>query len=171
MLIIYFYVEAWLYTSDFMKTSIIPILKNRNDDTSDKHNYRPIATVTAMFKLFESCLSRILNEYSCTSENQFDFKRKHVTDLCIYTAKSVIKYYNYFSSLVFTCFLDASKAIDRVKHWTLFKKILLRCVPTVLVIILCFGIVHNNCVYNGVKIDHCSSQYHKWCSTGKNFVA
>ena len=34
--------------SDFMKTSIILILKNRNDDTSDKNNYRPIAIVTAM---------------------------------------------------------------------------------------------------------------------------
>ena len=28
--------------SDFMKTSIIPILKIRNGDTSDKNNYRPI---------------------------------------------------------------------------------------------------------------------------------
>ena len=37
----------------FMKTSIIPILKNRNGDSSDKNNYRPIAIVTAMSKLFE----------------------------------------------------------------------------------------------------------------------
>ena len=33
----------------FMKTSIIPILRNRN---GDKNNYRPIAIVTAMSKLF-----------------------------------------------------------------------------------------------------------------------
>ena len=31
-----------------MKTSIIPILKNRNGDTSNKNNYRPIAIVTVM---------------------------------------------------------------------------------------------------------------------------
>ena len=42
--------------SSFMKTSIIPILKHRNGDTSDKNNYRPIAIVTAMSKLFEICL-------------------------------------------------------------------------------------------------------------------
>ena len=88
-----------------MKTSIIPILKNRNGDTNDKNNYRPIVIVTAMSKLFELCLSRVLYEYLCTSENKFGFKRKHATDSCIYTDKSVIKYYNYFSSLVFTCFL------------------------------------------------------------------
>ena len=53
----------------------------------------------------------ILDEYlcTCTSKNQFSFKRKYATDLCIYTVKSVIKYYNYFSSSVLTCFLDDSK--------------------------------------------------------------
>ena len=91
-----------------MKTSIISILKNRNGDTSDKNNYRPFAIVTTMSKLFELCLSRVLDEYCCTSENQFGFNRKHATDLCIYTVKSVIKYYmyNYFSSPVFPCFLE-----------------------------------------------------------------
>ena len=94
-----------------------------------------------MSKLFELCLFRILDEDLCTSENQFGLKRKHATYLCMYTVKSVIKYYNYFSSPVFTCFLDASKVL----------------VPTVLVRIF-FGIVHNNCVNNGVELNHYSSQ-------------
>ena len=121
----------------FMKTSIIPILKNRNGDSSDKNNYRPIAIVTAMSKLFELCLSKLLDTFLVTSDNQFGFKRKHATDLCIYTVKSVIKYYNYFSSSVYTCFLDASKAFDRVNHWTLFKKLLIKDMPVILVRILC----------------------------------
>ena len=120
-------------SSDFMKTSVIHILKTRNGDTSDKNNYRPIAILIAMSKLFDMCLSRILDEYLCTGENQFGFKKKHATDVCIYTVKSVIKYCNYFSSPVFTCFLDASKAFDKVNHWNLFKKLLLKSVPTVLV--------------------------------------
>ena len=121
----------------FMKTSIIPILKNRNGDSSDKNNYRPIAIVTAISKLFELCLSKLLDTFLVTSDNQFGFKSKHATDLCIYTVKSEIKYYNYFSSPVYTCFLDASKAFDRVNHWTLFKKLLIKGVPVILVRILC----------------------------------
>ena len=33
--------------SEFMKTAIVPIIKNKTGDTSDKNNYRPIALVTA----------------------------------------------------------------------------------------------------------------------------
>ena len=35
-------------------------------------------------------------------------------------------FFNRSHSLVFTCFLDASKAFDTVNHWTLFKKLLLK---------------------------------------------
>ena len=34
----------------------------------------------------------------------------------LYTVKSVIQYYNYYNSPVYTCFLDASKAFDRLNH-------------------------------------------------------
>ena len=68
----------------FMKTLLIPMLKNKNGDTSAKSNHRPIAIVTAMSKVFELCLSRIMDVYLFTSDNQFGFKQKHSTDLCIY---------------------------------------------------------------------------------------
>ena len=36
-----------------MKTTIVPIIKNKTGDTSHKNNYRPIALVTAYSKIFE----------------------------------------------------------------------------------------------------------------------
>ena len=99
-----------------MKTAIVPILKNRQGDTSDKNNYRPIAIVIALSKIFELCIMRMIETHLVTSDNQFGFKREHGTDLCIYTVKCVIKYYNLHNSPVHTCFLDASKAYDRVNH-------------------------------------------------------
>ena len=50
--------------------------------------------------------------------------------------KSVIKYYTKQNSTVFTCFLDAAKAFDRVSHWTLFSKMIKRNVPLVVVRII-----------------------------------
>ena len=52
--------------------------------------------------------------------------------------KSIIQYYNYYNSPVYTCFLDASKAFDRINHWTMFKQLILRDVPVILICILCF---------------------------------
>ena len=122
----------------FMKSAIIPLIKNKTGDTNDKNNYRPIALVTAMSKIFELCLSEKLNVYLTTSDNQFGFKAKHSTDMCIYAVKSVVKYYNHFHSPVYTCFLDASKAFDRINHWTLFSKLIARGVPCPLVRIIMF---------------------------------
>ena len=42
--------------------------------------------------------------------------------MCIYALRQPIDYYKRNSSPVFICYLDASKAFDRVNHWCLFKK-------------------------------------------------
>ena len=103
-----------------MKTAIVPIIKNKTGDTSDKNNYRPIALATATSKRFEICLLEILQMYLITHDHQFGFKTKHSADMCIFTVKSIIKCYTGHNTPVYTCFLDASKAFDRVNHWTLF---------------------------------------------------
>ena len=77
-----------------------------------------------------------MDVYLFTSDNQFGFERKHSTDLCIYTVKSIIRYYSYYNNPVYTCFLNASKAFDRYNHWTMFKKLILRDVPIVIVCVL-----------------------------------
>ena len=79
--------------SMFMKTAIVPIIKNKTGDTSDKNNYSPIALVTATSKIFKLCLSVILEDYWFTHDQQFGFKSKHSTDFCIFTVKCVSKYY------------------------------------------------------------------------------
>ena len=79
--------------SMFIKTAIVPITKNKTRDTSDKNNYRPIALVTTASKICELCLSVILEDYLFTHDQQFSFKSKHTTDFCIFTVKSVSKYY------------------------------------------------------------------------------
>ena len=122
----------------FMKTAIVPIIKIKTGDTSDKNNYRPIALVTAASKIFKLCLSVILENYLFTHDQQFGFKNKHSTDFCIYTVKSVSKYYTQHHSPVYTCFLDASKAFDKINHFKLFRKLLDRKTPIVIVRISLF---------------------------------
>ena len=68
----------------FMTTSIIPILQNKNGDTSAKNNDRPIAIVTAMSKIFELCLATIMDAHLITSDNQLGYK-KSILRTYVYT--------------------------------------------------------------------------------------
>ena len=52
--------------------------------------------------------------YMITNPNHFGFKRKHGTDQCIYVLKEIIDLYRKLNGSVFVCFLDASKAFDRL---------------------------------------------------------
>ena len=88
----------------FMNTAMVPIIKNKTGDTSDKNNYRSIALVRAASFFLELCLSIILEDYLVTHDQQFGFERKHSTDLSIYTVKSVTIYNTQENSPVFTCF-------------------------------------------------------------------
>ena len=76
-----------------MKTALVPIIKNKTGDTSDKNNYRPFALVTAASQNFEIYILEVLEMYLITHDHQFEFKSKHSTDMCIFTVKSIVKYY------------------------------------------------------------------------------
>ena len=123
---------------DFMKTIIIPLIENKSGDTSNVNNYRPIALVTVASKILDIILLELLTPYLNTTDNQFGFKKGHSTDHCIFALQNVIQYYKSNNSPVYSCFLDASKAFDRVNHWTLFRKLLNRGVPVVFIRILLY---------------------------------
>ena len=94
------------------------------------------------------CDRLISDSYSFTSDNQFGFKREHGTDRG-YLVKYAIKYYNLHNSPVYTCFLDSSKAYDRVNHWTLFRKLVNQSIHIHIVGMLMFGTLNKNYVLGG----------------------
>ena len=117
---------------------IIPLIKNKCGDHTDKNNYRPIALSSIISKVFEHIIAERLEVYLWTNDNQFGFKSGHSTDLCIYALSEFIEYFKSRSTSVYVAFLDASKAFDKISHWTLFRKLIDRGVPLYLVIILCY---------------------------------
>ena len=68
-----------------------------------------------------------------TTDNQFGFKKKLSTDMCVYAFKEIINIYKKHSSPLFICFLDASKAFDKINYWSLFDKLINRKVPLFIV--------------------------------------
>ena len=117
---------------------LVPVIKDKSGKITSKDNYRPIALASVVSKVVERILLDRMSAYIVTSSNQFGFKKNHGTDQCIYVLKEVVDTYNKLNSTIFSCFLDASKAFDRVCHRTLFEKLIRRRVPGYIIRILIF---------------------------------
>ena len=139
--------------STLIKTTIVPIMKNKAGDLSDSNNYRPIAIANITSKLLESVLLLKCSDYLTTCDNQFGFKASHGTDMCIYTLKEFIDYYKCRGTTVYVTFLDASKAFDRLNYWLLFDKLIKKHVPLFIIRLLLFWYTHQKmCVRWGNSI-------------------
>ena len=72
--------------------------------------------------------------------------------MCIYVLKEIVDKYTFFNASMFMGFLDASKAFDRIKHSTLFKKLIDRQVPCHTVRIVLYWYTNQTMVVRWSKI-------------------
>ena len=128
------------------------IVKNKNGNYQDCGNYRPIEIATIISKLFEQVILINIKNFLDTTDNQFGFKTKHSTDMCVFLLKQAISYYITRSSPIFCVFLDASKAFDRVNHYLLFQKLIVRNVPMCFVRLLVFWCTQQSMQISGVDV-------------------
>ena len=131
---------------------VVPLVKHKNGDLSDRNNYKPIALSSTISKAFENVILHRLEEYLWTTDNQFGFKSGHSTDLCVYALTEFIEYSKRRTTSVYVAFLDASKAFDNKITGFYLKKLLNRGVLIYLVKVVCYWYQHQ-------------SMYVKWGST------
>ena len=60
-----------------MQSILVPVIKNKSEDSNDVNNYRPIALVTIASNIFEMILLDVIEPIIVTCDNQFGFKKKH----------------------------------------------------------------------------------------------
>ena len=108
--------------------TLIPIPKS-GKDPSQSDNYRPIALAPTLSKVLEWSILLQFGSYLSTSDLQFGFKSGASTDSCMGLLKNTIALHIHRKTKVYGCFLDASKAFDRVSHNTLFNILEEKCTP------------------------------------------
>ena len=157
--------------NSFMSVVISPTFK-KGGFANDVDSYRPIALANCISKIYEALLRDKLISYLQTNYNQFGYKQKLGTEMCLYAFKEIVDCYNKLDSNIYCCFLDASRAYDRVSHKTLFNMLFERGVPLIFIRILaywykyqCLIVKWGNCfsspfcVTNGVRQGSVLSPY------------
>ena len=99
-----------------VKSIIIPIPKDGRKSLSDSKNYRAISLFSSVIKLFQIVIGAKFHDYLITSDLQHGFKPGLSTATCSLTLQEVISHYLQNNSNVYSVFLDATKAFDKVHH-------------------------------------------------------
>ena len=121
---------------------LYPVIKDKCVKINDSDNYRPIALASVMSKILEKVILGRMSSFLITSSNLFVFKSKLGTDMCIYVLKEIVDNYKCLNRSMFMGFLDASKAFDRIRHSTSFKKLIDRQVPSYIVRIMIYWYIN-----------------------------
>lgn len=114
----------------------MPIPKGKHGAVSDSSKYRGITLSSIFGKIFDNIVLSRYGDRLSSSELQFGFKAKSSTNLCSMVLKESLSYYAHHQSSVFCTFLDASKAFDRVRYCKLFRVLVTRQVPALIVRVL-----------------------------------
>ena len=126
---------------------------------NDISNYRGIALTSIISKLLDIVIINKCGLSLKTSDYQFGFKEKSSTTQCTMVIKEVINYYITKGTNVYTIFLDASKAFDRVQYNLLFNLLISRNMCPAVARLLAYVYMNQKCRV-------------KWCNTvSDNFSA
>jgi hypothetical protein len=120
----------------FKLSTVVPIPKGRNINSTDSANFRGIALSSIYGKLFDNIILERCHDKLMSCDLQFGFKAKSSTNTCSFVLKETIAYYIKNQSPVFCTFLDASKAFDKLHYCKLFKLLVKREVPALYVRLL-----------------------------------
>jgi exonuclease III len=134
--------------AQMIKTVVVPVVKNKTANLSDKNNYRPISLATVVSKVFDSVLNTRLNTYIQPHDNQFGFRPGLSTESAVLCVKHTVRYYKVRNTPVHACFLDLSKAFDLVSYDVLWRKLEKANLPSELIKIFKFWYRHQ---VNGVR--------------------
>ena len=125
------------YTAEnLLSSTLVSIPKSMRASLTSSDNYRGIALCSSIIKVLDILYLCKFSKELSSSNLQYAYKEKHGSTLCTLMFKETTKYFVNRNSVVYSCFLDASKAFDCVKFDKLFNLLLQRNIPGLVVRLL-----------------------------------
>ena len=143
----------------FTCSVIVPVIKDKMGDNSICTNYRPIALVTILSKVFENCLAKKLKLEQFFDPLQYGFTNSKGCQKALLSVECIINYFTCRGSSIYLATLDASKAFDRVNHYSLFLALMEYNIPFPFLKVIVYWHLHlkgmvkwNSCFSNVFEI-------------------
>ena len=130
---------------------MIPIIKDKLGDHSDSGNYRSIAISSVLLKLFDWVLLLVYKKNFQLDKLQFSYQQSCSTTMCTWMIVEAMDYFIRNGSDMYVCVMDMSKAFDNVKHSMIFRKLMERGVPAIIIrfLMYLYRIQETNVKWNG----------------------
>ena len=122
--------------AELLRGQLCPIVKNNLGDLCSSDNYRPVMISSNFLKVLEYCLLPHIASSVSLSTKQFGFRKHTSTLMAVTVFKETVHYYMSKKSMVYTSFLDLSKAFDRVNYFKLIAKLMQNNIPPSIVHLL-----------------------------------
>ncbi len=109
--------------SSINRGTVFPIIKNYKLPTDDINNIRPICVSDTLSLIFEDyCLQNIIASFD-ENPNQFGFRPNYSCDHGVFCLKELINHQRQRNKPVHMCFLDYTKAFDKLNRSKLSYKL------------------------------------------------
>ena len=134
--------RSWLchgtVTPSLLACSFMPLLKSSLKDPSDPASYRAIAGSSLILKIFELVVILLWGHLLSSDSLQFGYKAKTSTTHCTWLVSEVVQHMLRGGVNPIVTVLDCSKAFDKCKFSLLFKRLLDKGLPPIVVRVLAF---------------------------------
>ena len=134
--------RSWLYhgtvTPTLLACAFLPLLKSSLKDPSDPDCYRAIAGSSLILKIFELVVLIVCGHLLSSDSLQFGYKARTSTTHCTWLVTEVVQHLLRGGVNPIVTVLDCSKAFDKCKFSLLFKRLLDKGLPPVVIRVIAY---------------------------------